>query len=37
MTGNFGNLPGRQVGVNVFGQLLALFTELINFFGNING
>lgn len=24
MTGNFGNLPGRQIGVNVFGQLLAL-------------
>ena len=33
----FGYLPRGEVGINVFGQLLALFSELINFFRNING
>ena len=32
MTGNFGHLPGRQVRINVFGQLMALFAELVDFF-----
>ena len=36
MTGNFGNLPRCQIGIDVLGQLLALFAELVNFFRNID-
>ena len=36
MARNFGDLPGREVAVNVFDQLLALFAELIDLSGNIH-
>ena len=36
VAGDLGDLPGRQIAVNVFGQLLALFGQLLNFFRNID-
>ena len=36
VTRNFGDLPGAQVAVNVFGQLLAFLTQLINFKGDVH-
>jgi hypothetical protein len=36
MARNFGDLPGAQVAVNVFGQLLAFFAQLIDFQGDVH-
>ena len=37
MPGNFGNLPRCQVAVDIFGQLVAFFAQLIDFIRNIDG
>ena len=34
--GNLGDLPGRQNAVDVFGELLAFFGQLLDFFRNID-
>ncbi len=34
---NFGDLPRRQIGVDVFGELDALFGELVDFGRNVHG
>jgi len=31
VAGDFGNLPRRQITVDVFNQLLAFFTQLLDF------
>ena len=36
VAGDLGDLPRRQIAVNVFGQLLALFGQLLDFFRNID-
>jgi len=36
VTGNFGDLPRCEVRLDVFGELLALFAELVYFFRNID-
>ena len=36
VAGNLGDLPGAQLAVDVFGELLALLAELIDFFRNID-
>jgi hypothetical protein len=33
---DLGDLPGRQVAVDVLGELLALFAELIDFFRDVD-
>ena len=35
--GYFGDLPGREVAVNVFGQLLTFLSKLVDLIGDING
>jgi len=37
VAGDLGNLPRSQLGVNVFGQLLALLGQAVDFFGNVDG
>jgi len=36
MAGNFGDLPGGQVAVDVFGELLAFFGQLVDLGRNID-
>ena len=36
VAGNLGDLPGREVAVDVFDELLAFFAELVNFGGDID-
>ena len=36
VAGNLGDLPGAQLAVDVFGELLTLLAELIDFFRNID-
>ena len=36
MARNLRHLPGREAGVNVFGELLTLFAQPLDFFGDIN-
>jgi hypothetical protein len=36
VAGNLGDLPGRQVAVDVLGELLALLAELVDFFRDID-
>ena len=37
MARNFGDLPGREHAVDIFGELLAFLGQLIDFFRNIDG
>ena len=37
MAGDFRHLPRRQIAVDVFGELLAFFAQLLNFGRNIDG
>ena len=37
VAGDLGDLPGREVAVDVFGELLAFLGELIDLVGNIDG
>ena len=37
MARDLGDLPGRQVAVDVFGQLLAFFAQLVDFIGDVDG
>jgi len=37
VAGDFGDLPRCEVAVNVFGELLAFFAELVNFLADVYG